>query len=205
MWTVTFTGDRQFGNVPDMTVDASSLTGFKPEAVICQDGLRDLALCKEPSIISVKGNELGGQIDLSFGTATTKVPFDASVTVFKKALEDQLKTGAVAVTRTKADGQRGHTWTISFTEKLGPQPTFKAQTAKLTGVDSKVTIKTDVGTAQATQQIVVKTDAGGSFALKFKSYTTNEIAVSDLQASSDKCGAILVQVDFSCITWKTHM
>ena len=196
---MTFTGDRQFGNVPDMTVNGKLLTGHKPEAVICQDAKRTLALCKDPSIISVEGNELGGEFELEFNSATAAVPFDASVTVFKKILQDKLKTGTVAVTRTAADGQRGHTWTIAFTEKLGPQiPTFKWKTStKLTGVDKKVTIlRKHEGTQQASQQIVVNTASDDSFALTFKSFTTNKIAVSDLRKSSDKCGAILVQVGF---------
>ena len=193
---MTFTGDRQFGDVPDMTVNGTLLTGFKPEAVICQDGERKLELCKKSSIISVKGNELGGAFDLGFGKATAAVPFDASVTDLKRILEDKLKTGAVAITRTKADGQRGHTWTIAFTEKLGPQSPFVPKTDKLTGVEKKVTVITDAGTSQASQKIVVKTDGDDSFALTFKSYTTNKILVADLTKSSDKCGAILVQVGF---------
>ena len=193
---MTFTGDRQFGDVPDMTVNGTLLTGFKPEAVICQDGERKLELCKKSSIISVKGNELGGEFELGFGKATAAVPFDASVTDLKRILEDKLKTGAVAITRTKADGQRGHTWTIAFTEKLGPQSPFVPKTDKLTGVEKKVTVITDAGTSQASQKIIVKTDGDDSFALKFKSYTTNKILVADLRKSSDKCGAILVQVGF---------
>ena len=198
-WTVTFTGDRQFGDVPDMTVNGTLLTGFKPEAVICQDGERKLELCKKSSIISVKGNELGGAFDLGFGKATAAVPFDASVTDLKRILEDKLKTGAVAITRTKADGQRGHTWTIAFTEKLGPQSPFVPKTDKLTGVGKKVIVeKLHTGTSQASQKIIVSTDSDEFFTLTFKSYTTNKILVADLRKSSDKCGAILVQVGFLC-------
>lgn len=116
-WTITFTSDKNAGNLDLMTF-TNHLTGVGA-AVNVED--------------SRHGNQLSGSFTLTLDAQTTDpIDFDAS--------EDQMKTkilakigsiSAVEVERIGPDPELGYTWTISFTAEKGDINAFTYNAAAL--------------------------------------------------------------------------
>ena len=65
--------------------------------------------------MSAEGNVLGGFFDLAIGTETVlNIPYDASSVDMKTKLEQATAITNVQVTRSNADVNGGHMWTVDF-------------------------------------------------------------------------------------------
>jgi len=165
-WTVTFTSNYNGANLPQLIPTYADLGGNGATAVVTtvQDG-----------------NELGGSFNVTFGNNATSVPFDATPSIMKAALEN-VGTGEVTVHRSGPDFELGYVWTISFIEKEGDLDLIGTDITRLTGDDASVeVIETRKGTIKEVQTI---TTSGGNdnivnstfkFFLQFRDETTGII------------------------------
>ncbi|EQC27008.1 hypothetical protein SDRG_15222 [Saprolegnia diclina VS20] len=146
-WTIVF--DQVSGNVPQWICSAdatfSAVSG---------------ATCASATIVD--GNVLGGSFLLG---ASDPIPFDADEVTMTSILQQQSWVGAVLVTRTGPDGQRGYTWSISFLTYQGNAPLL-TPTNLLSGIGNDIVVT----------EIVAGNQMGGTFTLTFLGATTPPIA-----------------------------
>lgn len=110
IWTVSFISPMNSGNIPALIPDYSRLTTSSSRA----------GAPANMTVSSLDGNEIGGAFQLSFNSMTTKpIQFNATAAQVQSALESinsgtVIPAGAVAVSRSGPDGQKGYSWTVSF-------------------------------------------------------------------------------------------
>merc|ERR1719498_647734 len=83
------------------------------------------------------GNTNGGTFLLSGSAA---IPYDATESQMKSALEATNGIGSVMVKRSGPSIQRGYTWTITFLTDIGDVPLL-VPTSSLTGTGSTVNVR----------------------------------------------------------------
>eukprot|EP00984_Skeletonema_dohrnii_P023836 scaffold12938_cov128-Skeletonema_dohrnii-CCMP3373.AAC.1 len=135
-----------------------------------EDGNVPLFVCNQPhttSLVSCQtstvmdANELRGNFYLDSSDA---IPHDASPSEMQSAISKVPGVGSVDVTRSKADGQGGYTWNVTFNGSNGDVPILRASNS-LTGKGATVSV---VESTKGNQ-------LGGSFALSFANDTTSQL------------------------------
>jgi hypothetical protein len=114
-----------------------------------------------------EGNIIGGTFRLSFGGYTTvDIPYDASPTEMREALETLPGIETVDVSVSTADNQRGYEWTVEFTGAMndGNVETLKYDRSGL-AVSNSVEAPDGV---QMTVSPIDGNQLGGSFKLAYK-------------------------------------
>jgi len=127
-WTVTFAA--RMGNVPQLTLGSSSLTGTGANIQI---------------LTVTDGNVIGGSYKLSFGGFTTpSIQHTASDFDLQQALQSLPSIGSLDVFRQGPDYQGGYTWTVTFTSNTnaGNIPAMQVAVNSLTGVGTFVNVTT---------------------------------------------------------------
>lgn len=125
-YTVTFVGEP--GDVSPLVV-VLSLTGTGARVAVAE---------------ATKGNAVGGSFTLSLGGVSTgALAWDASAADMEAALEDLSTVGEVTVMRGAADGERGHTWSVTFVDVQngGDVELLLADYSQLTGVGAVATAR----------------------------------------------------------------
>ncbi|KAH9100136.1 hypothetical protein LEN26_016139, partial [Aphanomyces euteiches] len=104
-WSVTF--DASLGNLPQLTVQSSSLIGAGAGVTVTTP--------TQANVIS------DGYFTLTVGTSTTaSIGYAATSASVQSALQALPTVGAVAVTRTGPDYQGGYVWSITFLSNMNP-------------------------------------------------------------------------------------
>ncbi|KUF76233.1 Twitchin [Phytophthora nicotianae] len=130
-WTITFS--TAMGDVPQLTLSSSFLTGSGANVVINTP--------KQGNVID------GGFFTLRFMGSTTKdLEADISDAGMQKALEDLASIESVDVTRVGPDAQHGYYWDVTFTGDSNsgdlPLMTVASKSLKATGANAVVTERT---------------------------------------------------------------
>ena len=195
-WSVTFASPMNSGYQPAIVVDTSGLTtsNTNGNAFVYSN------------VTIAPGNEIGGTFTVSYNSHTTSaLPFNATAAVLQSALEaipgGVIPAGAVSVSRSGPDGQRGYTWTVSFLDNLnrtfyGSLPLFQLDGSLLTGVNASVTaVVVRPGTVQDVQRLVVVTNttvpANATAVLTFRGETTGHIP---LRPAGTSCSSAITEV-----------
>ena len=150
-YTYLVTFPISMGNVPQMVPIFNQLTSSTK-------GTAQVAVTTKTI-----GNVLGGSFTLSFqNQVTTPIPFDASETVMRTALESLSTIGTVAVTRSSVDNQLGYSWTVEFTSAMnsGDLPSMVYDKTGLLSSNPLATSSISVTASPDGNQI------GGSFQLR---------------------------------------
>jgi hypothetical protein len=123
-WTVEFA--TALGDIPLMTCAVDNMAGFAGAACTPKE-IRD-------------GNILSGHFILGLGgEMTTNIDALASAADVDAALENLLGVDTVEVTRSSPDGQKGYTWTITFTSNVGDIPLMSASNS-LVGTGAAIAV-----------------------------------------------------------------
>jgi len=128
IWTVTFS--TRLGNIPQMMLRQSSLTGTGA-------GVSTATVQNQ--------NLIGGSFRLTFGGYTTAaIPHDASGAELAHALEALSPVGSVDVVRLGPTDQGGYNWTVTFTSDYnsGDVPQLLATYHDLTGRGATAVVST---------------------------------------------------------------
>jgi len=128
LWTVTFA--TRLGNIPQLTLRDSSLTGTGATV--------ELATVRDQNL-------LGGTFRLEFGGYTTAaLPHDATGGEVASALEALSTIDSVDVYRTGPTDQGGYNWTVTFTSdyNAGDVPQLVSSYDDLTGSGAAATVTT---------------------------------------------------------------
>ncbi len=134
------------------------------------------AACRVQTLVD--GNVLGGTFLLS---GAGPLDFDASASNLKEAVESIAGVGTVVVTRSEADGERGYTWSVTFTSNPGDIAPL-VPTSSLTGALAAIKIEE----AQKGNAL------GGTYAVSFLGHPSAPMSVS---ASASEVRAILQAMD----------
>jgi len=183
-WTITFNHDDLGGNIEDILVSNSGLTGNGAGVDICVDG-SSAGTCS--SHTSVKGNEIGGTFTLSLlGHTSAPIPYNAEQTTMKSALESMDIIGTVDVVRSGPTPQRGYDWTITFTSMPGSFP-IGSENVDTVGVDSTMLTGSGVG-LYAVEETAGSDPLTGTFKLSFDSTSGNQHQTADIKKDASSTG-----------------
>jgi len=158
-WRITFSSATNEGNVPELTLAYSGLTGTGADVKIST---------------LTHGNNIAGSFTLMFGGAeTAPIAFDALDGELQASLEALPTVGELAVTRSGPDAQTGYVWAVTFMSDFntGDVPAIAGNKAGLTPVkpgSAYLTVCTDGNSVGVCDGSSVKgNELGGSFDLDF--------------------------------------
>ena len=178
VYTVTFDGTTNKGNVAAVTCDKSTLTGGTPTCAVAtttagndsyDDAAAKLVACTtagpdaETQTVTVAGSPTGGTFKLSFnGVATDALAHNVAASVVKTKLEALAGVGTVTVTLA------GGVYTIKFgATNKGEQPKITCDKASLTGGTPTCVVATTVkgsGSIITSYTIHKSTSSGSGYA-----------------------------------------
>jgi len=146
-WAITFTSDSNSGVLSDIVPSSELMLGDGAQVLLCTGG----STAYPCAGLSSRGNFISGSLSLEWGGANATVPFDATATSMKSALEQKLGTGSVTVDRTGPDRNGGFTWTIAFDQLQGNVDEIQVS-SNLNGTDAMASlVETHQGTVQEVQ------------------------------------------------------
>jgi hypothetical protein len=201
-WSVTFTSDVNSGFQPKLIADSTGLTVLSATA-----GTK-----AQISVTSTTpGNEIGGSFTLTFTNMATPsvtntssvIKFNATAAEFQTALIPAVTGGAVSVSRTGPDGQKGYVWSITFLETVsriteGPQSLFVVASS-LTGTNvlnptivSVATVR--VGTVKEVQKLTVTHGSSTTAMNMILQYDGQSTAVIPLSPFQTNCNSQVTEV-----------
>ena len=170
-------------NAAQLTHDHS---GYSTAAVTVTRDTLGVVPVNDLQVVTINGTPDGGTFTLSWdGHVTIAIADDATSNTIQSALEGLLgvNIGDVVVA-----GNVYGPFTIVFQNNLGyqSQPTLVADDSNLTGTDVSITVTHPVVGAVAVNEVQIVelqgSPTGGTFALGFMSFTTDDINYNDSDA-----------------------
>ena len=141
IFKIEFVGSGLGGDVESLVVaPATQILGSSAAAFVLSDGESYTARNDVNTVTSQVGNELSGSFRLRLrGHTTGEIPFNSSVDLIKKRLEELPNIGRVRVERTGPSQELEFSWTVTFESNPGYFPPSARNVDILEGISNMET------------------------------------------------------------------